>query len=234
MQVYPDINILEEELQDAFRHYLYYFPERSVPAVFTCITGFNNSIITGDSVIGIGLDRYLGADCVYYPRLDIYKYISARMTPEYIVSDCMYGWALSEWDFSELKYLSDNVISEMIHYGKLKYFAKCMIPESPDEIIFGFTPDQMKFCRNNEDQMWKYLIENDLLFNTDQFTIRKLIGEAPFTSYFTNESPGQAATWLGFRIVESYMMKTPGIKIEEMLNNADVQGILENAKYRPQ
>ena len=74
-------------------------------------------------------------------------------------------------------------------------------------LIFGFTTDQMKFCRNNESQMWQYLIENNLLFSTDQFIIRKLTGEAPFTQYFSNESPGRAAVWLGFRIVESYMMR---------------------------
>jgi len=109
-----------------------------------------------------------------------------------------------------------------------------MLPESPDELIFGFTSDQMKFCRNNEDQMWQYLIENDLLFKTDQFTIRKLTGEAPFTSFFSNESPGRAAVWLGFRIVESYMMKNPGVKLEDLMNNTDVQDLLEKAKYRPQ
>jgi uncharacterized protein YjaZ len=108
-----------------------------------------------------------------------------------------------------------------------------MLSETVDEIIFGFTPDQMKFCKNNESQMWQYLIENDLLFKSDQFTIRKLTGEAPFTSYFTNESPGRAAVWLGFRIVESYMMKNPGINIEELMKDTDVQGILEKAKYSP-
>ena len=198
---------MKNDLNLAFRHYLYYFPEKNVPAVYTCITGFNNSIITGDSILGIGLDRYLGADCKYYPMLEIYNYMSARMTPENIVPDCMYGWGASEWDFDFLKYPADNVLTEMIHQGKLKYFQKCMLPETSDELIFGFNPDQMKFCRNNERQMWEYLIENDLLFSTDQFTIRKLTGEAPFTSYFTNESPGKAAVWLGFRIVESYMMK---------------------------
>ncbi|MDP3003079.1 MAG: hypothetical protein Q8N38_08130 [Bacteroidales bacterium] len=234
MKLYPDVKEIEEELQEAFRHYLYYFPEWKVPAVFTCITGFNNSIITGDSVLGIGLDRYLGADCEYYPRLEIYKYIAARMTRENIVPDAMYGWGASEWEFSTLKYPADNVITEMIHNGKLKYFEKCTLPGTADEIIFGFTPDQMKFCKNNESQMWQYLIENDLLFNSDQFTIRKLTGEAPFTSYFTNESPGRAAIWLGFRIVESYMMRNPGISIEEMMKDFDVQGILEKAKYSPQ
>lgn len=234
MKLYPDVQKIEVELQDAFRHYLYYFPKKNVPAVFTCITGFNNSIITGDSVLGIGLDRYLGADCEYYPRLEIYKYMAARMTPENIVPDCMYGWGTSEWDFSTLKYPVDNVLAEMIHNGKLKYFEKCMLPETTDEMIFGFTPDQMKFCKNNECQMWQYMIENDLLFKSDQLTIRKLIGESPFTSYFSNESPGRAAVWLGFRIVESYMMKTPGNKIVDLMQNTDIQGILEKAKYSPQ
>jgi len=230
--VYPDVKNIEAGLSDAFRHYLYYFPDRPVPAVYTCITGFNYSIITGDSVLGIGLERYLGADCEFYPRLEIYKYIAARMTPEYVVPDCMYGWAASEWVFDSLKYAADNVLSEMIHEGKLRYFQKCMLPDSPEELIFGFNSDQMKFCRNNESQMWQYLIENDLLFKTDQFTIRKLTGEAPFTSFFTSESPGKAAVWIGFRIVESYMIKT-GISLQDLMIDTDVQSILEKAKYSP-
>lgn len=234
MKKFPDIKSIEDGLQEAFSHYLYYFPGRKVPAVFTCITGFNNSIITGDSLLGIGLDRYLGADCEYYPRLNIYKYISERMTPENIVPDCMYGWAASEWDFTNLKYQSDIVLAEIIHDGKLKYFEKCMLPETSDEIIFGFTKDQMRFCGKNEGQIWQYLIEKNLLFSSDQLTIRKLTGEAPFTSYFSKESPGRAAVWIGFRIIESYMKKNPGVKMEEMLMNTDVQTILEKAKYSPQ
>ena len=156
------------------------------------------------------------------------------MTRDNIVPDCIYGWGASEWDFPALNYPADNVLAEIIHEGKLKYFEKCMLPETADEIIFGFTSGQMKFCRNNESQMWQYLIENDLLFKSDKFMIRKLIGEAPFTSYFTNESPGRAAVWLGFRIVESYMVKNPGKKIEELMKDTDVQEILQKAKYSPQ
>ena len=234
MNLYPDIKEVEDELEDAFCHYLYYFPERKVPSVFTCITGFNNSIIAGDSALGIGLDRYLGADCKYYPLLGIYKYISERMTPDNIVPDCMYGWGASEWDFRDMNYPADNLLSEMIHEGKLKYFEKCMLPAASDELIFGCNPDQMKFCRNNESQMWLYLVEHDLLFISDQFTIRKFTGEAPFTSYFTNESPGRAAIWLGFRIVESYMMKNQSVKLNDLMNDTDFQSILEKAKYSPQ
>jgi hypothetical protein len=234
MKLFPDLTQIEEGLREAFRHYLYYFPGKNVPAVYTCITGFNYNIITGDSVLAIGLDKYLGADCEYYARLGIYKYLSARMTPENIIPDCIYGWGSTEWNDSTMKYTSDNVLTEMIHYGKLKYFEKCMLPGTSEELIFGFTPGQMKFCRNNESQMWQYLIENDLLFKIDQLTIRKLTGEAPFTSYFTKESPGRAAVWMGFRIVESYMMKNPKITIEELMKDIDIQGILEKSKYNPQ
>jgi len=234
LKIYPELGSVERDLEDAFSHYLYYFPGKVVPKVYSCITGFNNSIITGDSVLGIGLDRYLGADCEYYPRLEIYSYMSARMTPEYIVPDCIYGWGASEWDFTSMRYPADNVLAEMIHEGKLKYFEKCMLPETGDEIIFGFTSDQMKFCRNNEAQMWQYLVENDLVFKTDSFIIRKLIGDGPFTSYFTNESPGRAAVWIGFRIVESYMAKNKGTSLESLMNDVKIQQILEKARYDPQ
>jgi hypothetical protein len=233
MKLYPDVEKIRKDLENAFRHYLYYFPDETVPAVFTCITGFNNSIITADSVLGIGLDRYLGADCEYYPRLEIYSYLSARMTPEYIIPDCMYAWGTSEWDFESMDYKDDNVITNMVHEGKIRYFMKCMLPDQPDEVIFGFTGGQMKFCMNNEGQMWQYLVENDLVFKTDRFIIRKLTGEAPFTSYFTNESPGRAAVWIGYRIVESYMDKNRNVTLESLMSDIEIQEILEKAKYSP-
>lgn len=234
MEVFPDIEKIETGLEDAFRHYLYYFPGKNIPDVYSCITGFNYSIIASDSVLGISLDRYLGAACEYYPQLGIYSYISARMTPENVVPDCVYGWADSEWIYDSIGYETDNVLAKIIHAGKLKYFEKCMLPSEPDEIIFGFTPEQMKFCRNNELQMWQYLIEHDLLFTTDQFEITKLTGEAPFTAYFTKESPGRAAVWIGFRIIESFMMRNPDTSLESLMKATDIQVILDRAKYNPQ
>lgn len=234
MQVYPDLKKIEDELSDAFRHYLYYFPGKKIPGVYTCITGFNNSIITADSVLGISLDKYLGSDSRYYPGLQIFKYQAAKMNPSNIVRDCMYAWAASEWNYKDMGYTTDNVLAEIIHEGKLLYFVKSMIPASEDNLVFGFTADQMNFCRNNENQMWQYLIENNLLFSSDQLTKRKLTGDAAFTSYFSKESPGKAAVWTGFRIIESYMMKVKDISLENLMKNTDIQGILEKAKYNPE
>ena len=233
IKTFPDLVSLEEKLSTTFRYYKYYFPDKIIPDIYTCVSGFNASIILDESVLAIGLDKYLGAKSRFYPQLGIYTYLSDKMTPKNIVTDCIYAWGSSEWDFEYIGYAADNVLTEMLHYGKLKYFEKCMLPTEKDELIFGFTPDQMKFCRNNENQMWTYLLEHNFLFSTDQLVIRRLIGESPFTSYFTNESPGQAAVWIGFRIIESYMMKNPEVQLADLMHETNIQSILTKAKYSP-
>jgi len=87
------------------------------------------------------------------------------------------------------------------------------VPETADEIIFGFTPGQMKFCRNNESQMWQYLVENNLLFKSDQLTIRNL-QEKLLLPVILRKNHRTGSIWLGFRIIELYMMRNPGIKME--------------------
>ncbi|HCC71892.1 MAG TPA: hypothetical protein DEQ09_12190, partial [Bacteroidales bacterium] len=191
MDIYPDINFYEKEFEAAWAKYSYYFPDSVIPRIYTFISGFNNSIIVGDSILAIGLDRYLGAGNTYYTQMGIYNYLSLKMVPEKIVPDAMYAWAKAGWPYSSA-YSPGDLLSEMLYEGKLHYFSKCMLYEYPDSMLFGFTADQMMFCRNNEYRMWEYLIEHDMLFSTDLMLIRKLTGEAPFTSYFTSESPGKA------------------------------------------
>jgi hypothetical protein len=230
---YADISDLEDGLRSGFRHYLYYFPEKHVPEVYTCITGFNNSIIVGDSLLGISLDRYLGAECEFYGMLGIYQYLTLKMDRDNIIPDCMYAWAFTEWNFEEMEYGTDNVFARIIHEGKLFYFMRSMLPETNEARLLGFTDDQMRFCRDNEEAIWTYLVEHDLLFSTDQLIIKKLTGEAPFTSYFTSESPGRAALWTGFRIVEQFMTRNQAVTLAELMAITDYQSILTGSKYNP-
>jgi hypothetical protein len=230
---FASIEKIEASLTDAFKYYSYYFKGSVAPKISTFISGFNNSIVVGDSTLAIGLDRYLGKDSKYYPMLGIYTYQARNMIAEKIPSDCMYAWAASSWMLDEDREAGNTLLASMMHEGKLAYFTKCMLPSEQDSLIFGFTGDQLQFCRNNEDQMWEYLIEHDLLFNTDPFTIRKLTGEAPFTTYFTNESPGRAANWLAFRIVEEYMENQRDVSLPELMDNTNYQDILSGARYSP-
>jgi|WetSurMetagenome_2_1015567.scaffolds.fasta_scaffold05231_3 hypothetical protein len=230
---WPSTEPLRKDLEDAFRHYLYYFPQKKVPRVVTCITSFNNSLIVSDSLIMISLDRYLGAGCKYYPSLELYDYQVRKMAPAYTVRDCMYGWASTEWDYNNLDYGQKNLLSSIIHEGKLAFFLHCMLPETSDTITFGYTKKQLNFCVDNEKRMWDYLVSHDMLFSTDGFLIRKFTGDSPFTSYFTEESPGKAVVWNGYRIIAAYMRNNPGVSLGEMMALTDCQAILTGAKYRP-
>lgn len=232
-KVWGDMGPLEAQLQSAFRYYKYYFPEKIIPEVIFCISAFNNSIIVDDSLLMVSLDRYLGADSKYYPGLGIYKYQARRMTPEYTASDCMYAWASTEWDYKDMNYGARTLLNTMLHEASLVYFTRCVMPSVPDTILFGFTGKQLDFCRENEALMWDYMVSNDLLFSTESFMIRKFTGEAPFTSYFTEDSPGRAVIWTGFRIIERYMRNNPEVSLSTLMKMNDCQAILSGAKYNP-
>jgi hypothetical protein len=233
---FSDFGDIENKLISGFMHYKYYFPQKSIPDIYTFVSGFNNSIVIDENILGIGLDRYLGQDCKYYKELGIPGYLSKKMIPGKIPADCFYAWGKTEFSLKGNKKedISDNVLNNIIYEGKLKYFTRAMLPEEPEELIFGFTEDQLKWCEENEAEIWTYLVENKILYKTDYLTIRKLTGDAPFTSFFPKESPGQAAVWLGYRIVLKYMDNKTEETLPELMENSDYQNILRISKYNPQ
>jgi hypothetical protein len=229
-KVFANTNELDKELTNAFKRYRYYFPSNQIPAVYGFISGFNNSVVIADSILAVGFDRYLGRDCEYYPRLGIHQYLQYNMHPEKISSDLIRSWGYGEFLYNDS---IDNLLNNMIHEGKLMYFTKKLLPNQPDSLIFGFTPDQMKWCNRNESEMWAHLIEHKLLFNTEPFTISQFISGAPFTHGFTKESPGKAVIWLGYRIVTKFMERNKDFTLEMLMNETDYQSILNRARYKP-
>ncbi len=230
MEKYPDVNRLEKELTNAFKHYKYYFPEKTIPAIYTFIGGFNQSIVIDDSTLAIGLDKYLGRDCKFYDRLGWAEYLQQDMLRNIIPSDCMRSWAKTEWPFNDS---TDNVMSNMIYRGRLLYFVRSMMPEAHDSLITGFTTSELQWCENNEEQMWTHLVEEKLLFSTDYMTINKLVNPAPFTSGFPRQSPGKAAVWLGWQIVDEYMRRNKDLSLKELMETEDYRKILRESHYKP-
>ena len=97
----------------------------------------------------------------------------------------------------------------------------------------GFTEDQMKWCRNNEEQMWTHLVEEKLLFSNDPMNIRKLVEDAPNTQFFTPESPGRAAVWQGWQIVRDFAGRNPQLSVSQVMSQRDYQEVLRLSKYNP-
>ena len=229
MEVFPDLNVIEKGLSKAFSRYQSVFPDRVIPSVYTVISGFNQSMITSDTILVIALDKYLGKEEDMYISLNLANYQRYVMDRKYVVPDCMKAWLYTEFPSIDSV---DNVLNNILYEGKMIYALHQFLPETPDSLIFGFTPDQVNWCRNNMAQMWTFLVEKKLLYSTDFFTINKLIGPAPFCSLFTRESPGRAAIWLGYQIINSYM-KNNKVTLESLLLDNDYQLILSKAKFKP-
>jgi hypothetical protein len=228
---YPNLKDLTAKLTTAFKYFRYYFPDKHIPKVYTYISGFNQSVMLTDSVLAIGLDKYLGADYELYNSLRFHKYLSQNMYPQKIVSDYIETWIGNEWTLNVRR--NNDLISKMLFEGKILYATKMLLPDEDDSRIFGFTPEQLRWCKNNEQTMWVTLIENKLLFSTDHFTIRKLTEFAPHTSVFTSESPGKACNWIGFNIITNYMNNNIHVSLRELMDNDDYHNIFEQAKYKP-
>jgi len=229
--VFNDFSKIEKQLIKGFKHYKYYFPNNQIPPIYTCVTGFNQSIFVSEYGVGIGLDKYLGSNCIFYNYLGIPHYKCANMHPGKMVPDLFYSLYFT--DFSGNDSIND-LLSNMIDQGKAIYFTKAMCPEIPDSVIMGYSTKQLKWCHKNEGRMWEYLIEKKLLYSTERLTLQKFIGDAPFTNVFSEESPGKTGVWLGWRIVVSFMNKNENITLHELMNMNNAQVILNRSGYFPE
>lgn len=229
-EVFNDFSEAEAKLTQAFKHYKYYFPENTIPEIYTYTAGFNQSIITAENIIGIGLDKYLGQKCESYDKLGLEWYRKVNMHKDKIPSDAMMAWAYAEFAYNDS---IDNLLSNMIYKGKVKYFVDAMMPDESEHLKMGFTPEQLKWCKENDASMWTFFIENKLLFSTDIMEFRRYTEAGPFTSAFSKESPARTGVWIGWQIVKAYMENNPEITLPQLMEEDDYLKILNLSKYNP-
>lgn len=229
---FSDFKKFKTELIRAFKYYQYHFPEKELPVIYTMVSGFNQSVVTAENIIGISLDKYLGRDCNYYKQLsNVPMYKIKNMHSEKLVSDVAYAWGLTEF---EEQGECTTVLDHFVYYGKLMYFVDAMLPEMHDSLKIGYTTEQLKWCKNNEPQMWNFLIENKMLFSNKRMDILRFTNDAPHTTGFPAESPGRSGIWIGWQIVRQYMKKHKEVTVSDLMKNSDYQQILNDSKYFPE
>jgi hypothetical protein len=228
---YSDLSFLHDELGETFKRYKYYYPKKVIPSIVTMFTGFNYSVITTDSVIGVGLEMYLGKNCKFYPMLSMPAYKSANMNKNRMVVDIMKAWIDTEFEYKETK--NDNLLNEIIKQGKYMVFLDAVIPDVEDSLKIGYSTKQMKWIEKFEKNVWQYMIEKKHLYTHDYKTIKKYTSEGPFTSLFTKESPPQLGYYIGWQIVRAYMQNNPNITLQQLMKETNSQKILSQSKYKP-
>ncbi|MBQ9356055.1 MAG: gliding motility protein GldB, partial [Prevotella sp.] len=92
---YSDLDDLTSLLASAFEKLQRLLPGLEVPRVYTQIGSLDQSIVVGDGLLGISLDKYLGADHPVYMKYGYTERQRLTMTRENIVPDCLCFYLLS-------------------------------------------------------------------------------------------------------------------------------------------
>ncbi len=229
MVIFDDFSSYEKELEQAFQFYQYYFPDAPLPKVYTCITEFVYQGFTyGPEVLVIGTEHYMGKDFPAYEAI-FPRYQSQFFTPDHLVSasmELMVGEQITD-------HPENNMLDAMIREGKKLYILDHLLPYEEDSIKLKFTSAQTEWCNENEHEIWKFFVTQDLIYSTDKRKYMKYTNPAPTSPGMPTESPGRTANWTGWQIVKQYMRFNPDKRIQDLINEKDAQKILKGARYKP-
>ena len=226
---YSNFEPVQKELETLFKHIKYYFPQTKTPKVITVISemDYNNKVIYADSLVIISLELYLGKDHKFY---QFPNYLKQNFEQKQILPD-----VVSNFSIQKILPVSDNnLLGQMIYFGKQLVLKDLLLPDYSDADKMGYMPEQVKWCQENESYMWRYFIENELLYSNDQKLNNRFINPAPFSKFYLeidNESPGRVGSWIGWQIVRSFM-KNNEVSLEELLK-MNAKEIFEKSKYKP-
>jgi gliding motility-associated lipoprotein GldB len=226
---YSNFEPVQKELETLFKHIKYNFPETKTPKVITVISemDYNNKVIYTDSLVIISLELYLGKEHKFY---QFPSYLKQNFEQKQIMPD-----VVSSFSIKKIAPVTDkNLLSQMIYFGKQLFLKDLLLPEYNDADKMGYTPEQILWCQENESYMWRYFLENEMLYSVDQKLGNRFINQAPFSKFYLeidNESPGRVGAWIGWQIVRSYM-KNNEVAVEQLLNT-NAKEIFEKSKYKP-
>lgn len=226
---YPDFGKQTTEIEDLFKHLKYYFPETILPKVYTVIgeMDYNSKAIYANDKLIIALELYLGKDVKFYTFPEYLKqnFEERQMMPDIVTS----------YASRKIPYPGDkSLLAIMIYYGKELYLKDLVLPNYTDAEKIGYLPQQITWCQQNESDIWRVFVDENLLYSSDSKLPNRFINPAPFSKFYRdvdNESPGRVGQWIGWQIVRSFMENNE-VSLKDMLK-MDAKEIFEKSKYKP-
>jgi hypothetical protein len=230
--VLGDLRPEQRAFETAFTRLRTHFPDSLVPRIIAFNSGYNYGIYPTDSVLGIGLEWFIGRDHPVIGYLDpttFPQYVKDRMVPAMLVPSAVKGWLM-------VHYLRDtqgqDVLTNLVETGKVMALLDDLLPATDPHLKFAFTPGQLRWCEENEFNIWKEVVAKDKLFSKRTEDIGRLLNDGPFTNGFPRESPGHIGEWVGYRMVQAHRKANPKLSFRELLAMEDAREILKSYKPR--
>jgi len=227
---YSNFEPVRKEFNELFQHVKYYFPKTKIPKVITVIgeMDYNAKSIYADSLVVVALELYLGKNHKFY---EFPNYLKENFEERQIMPDVVSSFSYRNIPNS----IDKSLVAQMVFEGKQLYAKDLLIPKYTDAEKMGYTPEQIKWCEENEAYMWRYFIENEMLYSEDPKLRARFIAPAPFSKFFLeidNDSPGRVGAWIGWQMVRSYIKNNSDVSLAELFK-LEPKEIFEKSKYKP-
>ena len=228
-QKYDRLNVYEKELSCAFERLGAEHSNFVVPKIYAQNSAFNQSIVVGDSLIGISLDKYMGTD---YPAYKKYFYENQRVTmePSRMVQECLFFYLIQQYPygktFSTLKF-SDWII----HQGKIGWIVAQLVGKDIIDVA-AYQPATKKWYTQHEKQVWNELKQPRIWNSNDSLLVFSIMKTSDKNPYFKDAHSRGVGLWIGMRIVDSYMKAHPKVSLDSLLLTKDYAAILNGSNFQ--
>lgn len=236
--LFTDMSDIQQSYDQANKYYQHYFDGSTLPDLYTYYSGFAmQRFLFGDTLdrdaVGVGLDLFIGGDFDYKSidpsNTNFSAYLTRSFDKNHLVKKAL------DLKVEEIVGQPDGIrlIDQMVNAGKKLYILDKLLPQVSDTIVMEYTKDQLKWCKENELQMWSFFFEKELFYETNAGIVRKYIDHNPTSQGMPPAAPGRTGQYLGWQIVKSFMDKHPEMSIQDLIAHKDAQQLLEQARYKP-
>lgn len=161
-----------------------------------------------DSSLWLGLDMFMNEDYRYYPSVEhLYEYQRRRTAPRYMPVSVARTLA-EDWVRENLNVASKNestLLDQILREGQTLACMRWLLPETHDTLLLGYSAAQWKWIKNNQDQVWRDLVRQDLLFTGDPAVISRYLNDGPFSSGYPQQSPPALGLFIGDAVVQKWI-----------------------------
>lgn len=230
---YPDESKVNQQLAKGFQYMKHYYPGYKVPHIIYLVSGLNNygAFTYGDSIMGIGLDMFLGSGYPFYKSVSIPEYFYRQLNENYMPV------AVFRTVYRESHpFIADGrvLLDMMIQSGKEMYFISKILPYLDEHVRLAYTEEQLKWCEENEAMVYDFFVRQELLYENNLQKVVRYVMDGPSATGMPQQSPGNIGAWVGLQIVRAYMKEHPETTLNQLLDmQADPQRFLLESKYKP-
>ncbi|WP_317125330.1 gliding motility protein GldB [Prevotella sp. OH937_COT-195] len=154
---YANIDDINKSLDEAFNKLKTYIPNIPIPEFYAQVGDLEHSIIIGDGIIGISLDKYMGSNYPIYRKY--YNHCQREsMNRENITPDCVCFYLLSLYPMKNIENRSQ--VERDLHFGKIMWVSNLIVGKSIFQTKYVDCIDS--YMRKNSNlTVQQLLIEND-------------------------------------------------------------------------